>query len=348
MKCRSPYIILLVLLFSSNLMWAQDIHLTQTNMTPLLVNPANAGAEYDMRAILNYRSQWKSADAPFVTMMASYDMNFKKAKPSKLGYFAGGLYLFNDKAGTSNMTTNQANLSAAYHVNINAKNTLGLGVQGGYFQRSTNTSDLKWGSQFDGFEYSSAISSGEAAGEKFTVGSTDFNTGLVWTYRNDEKYFSGEKIIITGGVSFHHINKPSYEYQSLVPDNLYNRWIVHSSATIGLNTKMSILPYAFYSYQGSIDEAMFGSNMMFTLKQSSTYTKNVKGMAMGGGVFYRWNDAVILTALATYSNYTFEFSYDINTSSYNDATGGNGAFELSLRYVYPSPFGGVKSRSRFN
>ena len=71
-------------------------------------------------------------------------------------------------------------------------------------------------------------------------------------------------------------------------------------------------------------------------------------MAIGGGAFYRWNDAVILTVLAQYSNYMFEFSYDINTSSYNNATGGNGAFELSIQYVYPSPFGGVKSRSRFN
>lgn len=348
MKCKSPYIILLILAIASNMLQAQDIHLTQTNMTPLLVNPANAGAEYDIRGILNYRSQWKSADAPFVTMMAAYDMNFKTAKPSKLGYFAGGIYFFNDKAGTSSMTTNQANLTAAYHVNINSKNTLGLGLQGGYFQRSTNTSELKWGSQFDGFEYNSDIGSGEITGEKFTVGSTDANAGLLWTYRNDEKYFSGEKIIITGGLSFHHLTKPSYEYQNLVPDNLYNRWIVHGSATIGLNTKLSVLPYAFYSFQGSIDEAMFGSNLLYTFKQSSTYTGNVKGMAIGGGAFYRWNDAVILTLITTYANYTFEFSYDLNTSAYNAATGGNGAFELSLRYVYPSPFGGVKSRSRFN
>ena len=93
---------------------------------------------------------------------------------------------------------------------------------------------------------------------------------------------------------------------------------------------------------------MFGSNMLYALKNSATYTNNVKGMAIGGVAFYRWNDAVILTVLAQYSNYMFEFSYDINTSSYNNATGGNGAFELSIQYVYPSPFGGVKSRSRFN
>ena len=317
-------------------------------MTPLLVNPANAGAEYDIRAILNYRSQWKSVDAPFVTMMAAYDMNFKKPNASKFGYFAGGIYLFTDKAGTSNMRTSQANLSVAYHVNLSAKNTLGLGLQGGYFQRSSNTSNLKWGSQYDGYAYNETYTSGESTNDNLTLGSSDFNSGLVWTYRNDKKYFSGQNVIITTGISFHHLTQPSYDYQNITTDKLYNRWIIHSSGNIGLNQSVSVLPYVFYSYQGSIDEFMFGSNMLYTVKQASSYTANVKGMAIGGGAFYRWNDAVILTLITQYANYTFEFSYDINTSSLNDASGGNGAFELSLQYVFPSPFGGVKSKSRFN
>lgn len=342
------HLIPFLLLFVYHHVKSQDIHLSQTNMTPLLVNPANAGAEYEIRGILNYRSQWKSVDAPFVTMMASYDMNFKKGKSKKFGYFAGGLYLFTDKAGTSNMKTSQANLSLAYHINLDAKNTLGLGVQGGYFQRSSNTSNLKWGSQYDGFAYNETFTSGESTGDNLSFGSSDFNTGLVWTYRNDKNYFSGEKILITSGLSFHHINKPSYDYQNITTDQLYNRWIAHSGATIGLNTSFMLLPYVFYSYQGSVDEFMFGTNTLFTLKEASSYTKNVKGMALGGGAFYRWNDAIILTLLAQYANYMFEFSYDINTSSLNNASGGNGAFELSLRYVYPSPFGGVRSRSRFN
>ena len=62
---------------------AQDIHFSQANMTPLLINPANAGSEYTIRGILNYRSQWGSVSSPFVSMMAAYDMNFKKGKKSK-------------------------------------------------------------------------------------------------------------------------------------------------------------------------------------------------------------------------------------------------------------------------
>jgi len=133
-----------------------------------------------------------------------------------------------------------------------------------------------------------------------------------------------------------------------VPDQLYYRWIWHGNAIIGLNESFSILPYAFYSRQGSLSEIMFGSNVLYTFKQASKYTKNEKGMAAGGGVFYRWNDALILSVLLEYSNYTFGFSYDINISSLQSASNKKGAFEISLRYVYPNPFGGVKARSRFN
>lgn len=326
---------------------AQDIHFTQADMTPLLVNPANAGTEYDIRAILNYRSQWTSANAPFKSMMAAYDMNFKKGK-SKKGFFAGGIYLFNDKAGTSNMTTNQANLSVAYHIQLDKQNTLGAGLQGGYFQRTSETANLRWGSQFDGYEYNGDMASGEGVEEKFTIGALDYNTGLVWTYRNDKKYFSGQSMYLSAGLSFQHISKPSYDYQGLTPDRLYNRWFAHSNAIIGLNKDLTLLPYMFYSFQGSIDEFLIGTNFLYTLKQASNFTGNVKGLALGAGTFYRWNDAIIANLLVQYANYTFEFSYDYNISSFSNATGGNGAFEIGIRYVYPSPFGGTKSKSRFN
>ena len=43
------------------------------------------------------------------------------------------------------MKTNQVNVSGAYHINLDSKNTLGLGIQGGYFQRSANTDNLNPG-----------------------------------------------------------------------------------------------------------------------------------------------------------------------------------------------------------
>ena len=53
---------------------AQDIHFSQFWMSPLIQNPANAGGEEDIRAILNYRDQWKSIGTPYKTFNASFDM----------------------------------------------------------------------------------------------------------------------------------------------------------------------------------------------------------------------------------------------------------------------------------
>ncbi|MBL1233199.1 MAG: PorP/SprF family type IX secretion system membrane protein [Vicingaceae bacterium] len=329
--------------------FAQDIHLSQTHMTPLLVNPANAGSEYTMRGILNYRSQWGSVTTPFNTMMASFDMNFKPKNSSKKGYFAGGVYFFNDKAGESQTKTTQANLSVAYHVNVNDKNTLGLGVQGGYFQRSTSIASLKWGSQYDGFQYNSTLTSNEGNGsDNLSFGTTDYTSGIVWTYRNDENYLSGKKLLINSGISMHHLTKPDFEFQNVFADQLHYRWIWHANAIVGVSPKFTVLPYLFYSRQGAINEIMFGSNVLYKFKEESKYTQNVKGMAMGGGLFYRWNDAVVAMLCFEIDNYNLTFSYDVNTSSLNDASGGQGAYEIAFRYVYPNPFGGVKSKARFN
>ncbi|MCB0402055.1 MAG: PorP/SprF family type IX secretion system membrane protein [Flavobacteriales bacterium] len=337
---------ILSLLCASGL-FAQDIHLTQANMTPLLVNPANAGAEYTIRGILNYRTQWGSVSEPYVTMMAAYDMNFKKPR-NKTGYFAGGLYVYNDKAGASQMKTTQVNLSLAYHVNLNERNTLGLGLQGGYFQRSANINQLTWGSQFDGYQYNENLATGESAGfNGISFGSTDYTTGLLWTYRNQEKYFSGNDVYLSSGISFHHISKPDIETQGLIPDELHYRYIWHGNGIIGVNEKFSVLPYLYFSRQGPINEIMFGSDVLYKLKQERGLLDE-KGMAIGGGLYYRWGDAFIPSLLIQYANYTFGFTYDINTSSLSNATNKNGGFEISLRYVYPNPFGQTKSTSRFN
>lgn len=329
--------------------YTQDIHFSQTYMTPLELNPANAGTEYDVRGILNYRTQWNSVSSePFVTMMAGYDMNFNKSS-DKTGYFAAGFFLFSDKAGDSKMTQNNANLSIAYHVNLNEKSTLGLGIQGGYFQKSINYSNLKWGSQYDGMQYDSQLSNGETATGGLSTGAADFAGGLTWTYRKGERYMSGnDQFLMVTGISLQHINKPKTDLLAVVDDPLYYRWVGHVTGIIGIpNSKLSVLPSAVYMHQGSLKEIMVGANVGYKFKEASKYTGNLKGGTVGLGVEYRLQDAFIITSFIEVANYTIGFSYDLNTSDLSDASNSFGAFEVALRYVSPSPFSKGKSQSRF-
>ncbi|HCQ30482.1 MAG TPA: hypothetical protein DIU39_09360 [Flavobacteriales bacterium] len=330
---------------------AQDLHFTQFYMTPVLLNPANAGAEYDLRGLINYRSQWKSVTAPFVSTAAAFDMRLTEASPrKKKGFWAAGIYLYNDKSGDSKFTENKGSLNAAYHLYLNENMTLGAGFQAGYIQRSINMSGLQWGSQYNGLIYDANLPSMEANNGKLTQGGLDFGSGLNWTYKKNERYSTGNnQMLINAGIGFQHISKPDVSYQNYINDELFYRWIGHVTGFIGIpNSNYTVAPGILFMKQGPNTELMFGSNFIYKFKESSKYTGNLKGGSFGLGAFFRNKDAIALTALLEIANYTIGFSYDYNTSKLSDYSNGNGGFEISFRYVHPSPFGGVtKSKSRF-
>ena len=74
----------------------QDIHFSQFNNTPLIINPALTGVfNGNHRVFLNYKDHWGSMGAPYKTYAISYDMVLFKEKWEK-SYLGGGFYVFND------------------------------------------------------------------------------------------------------------------------------------------------------------------------------------------------------------------------------------------------------------
>ena len=67
---------------------AQDVHFSHFSHSPLILNPAMAGANFQMQGIINYRNQWKQVAVPFTTTAASFDMrlNANKRNKSKTRY----------------------------------------------------------------------------------------------------------------------------------------------------------------------------------------------------------------------------------------------------------------------
>jgi len=63
--------------------YSQDLHFSQFNETPSLVNPALTGSQYVMRASIIYKDQWGSVTVPYRTYGASYDMKFKASSWEK-------------------------------------------------------------------------------------------------------------------------------------------------------------------------------------------------------------------------------------------------------------------------
>lgn len=83
---------------------AQDIHFTQFNMAPLVVNPAfTGGFNGKARVAAIYRNQWKSVTIPFVTYGVSVDAPIINDLTHD-DYLAAGIQLYNDKAGDGNLS----------------------------------------------------------------------------------------------------------------------------------------------------------------------------------------------------------------------------------------------------
>jgi type IX secretion system PorP/SprF family membrane protein len=133
-------------MFISTFSFAQDIHFSQYNNTPALVNPALTGTANVLRASVIYKDQWKGVTVPYKTFGAMFEMKFKASNWEKVDQnltktykksfsrLAGGLSFFSDKAGDGNMSTSQVNLSLASFVPVSAKSSLSVGLQASMVQ----------------------------------------------------------------------------------------------------------------------------------------------------------------------------------------------------------------------
>ncbi len=114
----------------------QDILVSQYMFNPLLLNPAYAGSKDYMMATLLYRKQWVNFKGAPETQVATLH------GPLGLSSFGWGVTLSHDHIGVTDRT--DAYLSGAYHLKLNNKLKLGVGIKaGGDFYSYKNT-DLKY------------------------------------------------------------------------------------------------------------------------------------------------------------------------------------------------------------
>jgi type IX secretion system PorP/SprF family membrane protein len=325
-------ITIITVIISGNLL-AQDIHFSQFYMSPLTQNPALAGANYDMQANLNYKDQWRNVNAPFRTFAGSFDMR-TMSSDSKGGFLAAGINFANDRAGSSRMGFTTANLNVAYHVRLDDKNTLGLGMESGIIQRGADINNVSWGSQYDGSAYNSSLASGETAPTgNFTK--FDMGAGFVWSYNkgNGQKNSAGNRpLSINVGVSAFHLTQPDYSFLGS-DETLYMKYVAHGNATVGVSDRWSILPGFLFYRQGPAQEIYVGSLAKVALSRSTEYMERSEGAAIAFGGYFRANDAFSAHLLVDYAAFTFGMSYDINVSDLKIASNGRGGLELSISFV---------------
>lgn len=329
---------------------AQDVHFSQSNMTPLLINPALTGAfGGDQRVILNYKNQWRGMGTPgatYNTALFSFDTHLFKKKWSK-GYLGAGINAYKDVAGDLKMGTTQLNMSIAGIVFINEQQFLSGGVQGGYVQKSVSTTAMLWENQYDASSgaFNTSLLTSDVSTPPVSYG--NFSTGLAWSYTTDQSTLSSNnQLKINLGLAALNINTPNQNFADYNSnEQLYSRFVFHGTAHIGLkNTNMALMPNAAFFKQGPSYELNAGTLVRFTIQDESKYTGFIKETAVSLGAQYRMKDALIPVILFEYAQYAIGLSYDVNTSSLRQGTQGRGGIEISLRYLNPNPFRNNDSR----
>jgi type IX secretion system PorP/SprF family membrane protein len=332
---KAKICLIIIIVFYSSYLFSQDIHFSQFYMSPLTLNPGMAGVNSDLEVSLNYKDQWRGVTAPYKTLAASVDGRLKK-DIIKQSYWTAGVNFFRDRAGDAKIGISQINITVAYQLSVAKNQTLGLGLQGGYAQRSISNNELHWSNQYDPDNgYDPNMPSGETSLiNSFSYG--DAGAGIVWSLNNPaglKHVEDNHELKATLGISVFHA-KQKYSFFNTSDERLYPKYVLHGNALISLpfNDNTALAPGFMFYRQGPAQELLIGSLVRYCLQQESKYTGIKKAAAMYIGAYCRTRDAFTSVFLLQYSSYTFGISYDTNFSKLSNASNGRGGIEISFRY----------------
>lgn len=324
MKKILTIISVLILALSIN---AQDIHFSQYNAQPLLLNPALSGLnECDYRVGAIFRAQWFSVSQgnTYRTTSAFADMAIYKPRRGS-NFLGAGISFFADQAGDLNYNTNKVDLSLAYHIILdrNTQQSFSLGLQGGFAHRSIDQSKAIYSyDPITGEPNANPATVETLNSDPFFYG--DVSVGFLWSIK--PKPSSSYHV----GFAIQHLNQPNISgfYSQNDNEKQYMKLTGHFGSLIPISKRLAIMPGFLLLKQGPSFEA----NISNYFKYSVSDNPNNK-TAFYFGTMYRVLDAVILAVRADVKGISINFSYDINVSKLTPSSKANGGPEIGISYT---------------
>ncbi len=321
-----------MLLLISVTSYAQDIHFSQYNEAPQLLNPGATGVYNGyVRAIINYKNQWTAMGNAFNTSAASID--FPLGKKENKAHIGAGINFFSDKAGDAKIGLTEGALCLSGILPINRLNTLSMGISIGAAQHKANYGALQWGNQYDGLGFNTQITSNEPIpATSFTY--VDLSAGLYYEYYSGKNTMElNEQKRLAIGFAYYHMNRPE-QTDYTVTEKLYGKFVGCINGHFDVNgSKFSVLPTFACFVQGSNNEYNLGCLVRYRIKNPTKVTGFFTESGISLGASYRFRDAFIPQVNYEIGNFNVGVSYDITTSSYSAASRHNGGAEIHLKYI---------------
>lgn len=335
--------IVLICLFLQTLfvgkLLAQDVHFSQYNETPVLVNPALCGVAYDLRAIINYKSQWKSVAVPYKSFGASAEFALKHKKLNRRSYWTTGFNAYNDVSGDANFSSLHMGLILGVVLKSGKNGKFSMALTGAFDQRTISGYKLTWDSQYNGYKYDPYLQGEQIPNNKFIYG--DFGGGFNYHYAKSERYISaadGHRFDI--GLSAFHVNVPFYSFYGNTGEQLHMKYVHNANFVFALPSLQSnIIPSYVITMQGAQMEVIAGVMFRYLLHDPSVHSSTIKPMALSLGGFYRFRDAFSPQVLFEYDKYAMGVSYDLNLSGLTPFSKTRGGLEICLRYNWNPAYG---------
>ncbi len=317
---------------------AQDPQFSQFYAAPLYINPAFTGSSEYTRFGVNYRNQWPSLNATFVTFSFYADHYLPNANSGI------GMIVTTDREGTEGLQSTSIGFSYAYQLKLSDNLVFRPGVNIGYTTRDANFSNLIFASQID--PVTGAISGPTdplVMGGGLQTSFLDLAVGGIFYSRN-----------LFLGVAAHHINEPD---QSLLDDSVTGinsvsalpmRLSIHGGykITIGKGplrkdltytyAERSITPVFQLKSQGPFDILDVGAYLHLEPVNLGVWYRGYPlskfEMTNNNGTVqvFPQNEALIFSLGVTTSDFNIGYSYDYTLSDLGIASGG--AHEVSISY----------------
>jgi len=319
-KIASVIIVVLGFIFNAD---AQDPHFSQFFASPLTLNPALTG-KFDgtLRAAGNYRNQWPAFNNVYTTSTLSVDFSILNKIIPENDTWGVGIIALTDKAGGGVLTNNYIGISTAYHkaLNEDGYSQIGLGFQGMYGQKRLDNSKLYYEDMLTPFGFT-GVTQEVYNSNDLNINYFDVNAGVIYTVSTTDKnnfYF---------GASMYHINRPKESFKG-GNWNIAARTTISAGGYFPVSDNLTLHTSGIYQVQGKSTETTFGGAIASALNNDERNPTNVYG-----GLWMRWNDAVIPYLGLEFGGMRIGASYDINTSSLKAGSQSRGGMELSLIYI---------------
>lgn len=288
----------------------QDIHFSQMDANPVLVNPAYTGFyEGKGRCGLIYRNQWATVSSPFQTFAVTGEASLARSRTHPRGV-SMGVFAYNDVAGTLHYGILSGTLSLAAYTALDKNGTsiLSVGLEGGYGQMAFDPSKAEMDDPSETFEQRKV--------QYPTVGA-----GIAWYCQ-----VNGD-VQTKVGVAARNINRPNISYMKLDDTYLEPRYNLYARAECRWWPSTSLMPALLVQMQKEYHEVIGGVDVKWYIEESAQ-----RQLSIGGGLAWRVGDALLADFMMEYDAFLFMLCYDTNISRLAGASKTIGAFELGMVY----------------